>query len=649
MGIRSFLADMLGTTAAPAQRPMTRDGLVNALTGAGSRRDPRSHNAYTARILTQHEIAAAYSGSGLMRKICRIPAMDMVREWRTWNGADDDQTAAIFDAEKRFSLRQKVMQVEILRAMGGGALIMGLPGDPATPAPANAPLAFLHAVSRWHLSFRDLNRDANTPGYGEPDMWQLNDATGSRDIHPSRVIPFRADTSASLIIPGATGLDEFWGESVVQQVLDAVQDSDTARASFAALIHKARLLRIGIPDLISLTAEADGEAVVMQRLAVMAAAESIHNATIFDAGDAENGKGGEVVQDSSYNFAGAKDVLNAYGEWVAAISDIPATRLLGRAPEGMNSSGDSQQKDWNKAVRARQTLELAPCLDRLDPHLLAAAKVKSTTASYDFDPLDTPSEKERAEIFKIEMDAATALQATGAIPDEAFNRGLQSLMIERGNLPELEAALAELPDDERYGITGGGDDGSEQEGGDPVSLGSGGADVPESEDADPARLAANDAAPRPLYVSRKLLNGADLIAWAKANGIETTLPAADMHVTVLYSKTPVDPMKMGETWEGNEKGELRIKPGGPRALEVFGEGALVLQFASWGLQSRHEQMVREGASHDYPEYLPHVTLTYEVPEGFDPAVVVPYSGELRFGPEVFAPIDEDWKSKIEEA
>jgi hypothetical protein len=60
-------------------------------------------------------------------------------------------------------------------------------------------------------------------------------------------------------------------------------------------------------------------------------------------------------------------------------------------------------------------------------------------------------------------------------------------------------------------------------------------------------------------------------------------------------------------------------------------------------------MVREGASHDYPEYLPHVTLTYEVPEGFDPAVVVPYSGELRFGPEVFAPIDEDWKSKIEEA
>jgi hypothetical protein len=141
----------------------------------------------------------------------------------------------------------------------------------------------------------------------------------------------------------------------------------------------------------------------------------------------------------------------------------------------------------------------------------------------------------------------------------------------------------------------------------------------------------------------------DLIAWAKANGFESTLPAADMRVTILYSKRPVDPMAMGETWVGNDKGELRIKPGGPRALEQFEGGAVVLQFASWELQSRHDQMVREGASHDYPEYLPHVTLTYEAPDGLDLATVLPYTGELRFGPEIFAPIDEDWKSKIEEA
>lgn len=468
------------------------DRLTNALTGTGSRRDPRAFNAYTPTILDQYTIAAAYSGSGLMRKICRIPAMDMVREWRTWNGADDDQIAAIFDAEKRFGLRQKVMQAEVLRALGGGALILGLPGLPNEPAPERAPLAFVHVVSRWHLGFSSLNRDANSPGYGEPDMWTLSDTSGTRELHPSRVIPFRADTSASLIIPGTSSLDEFWGESVVQQVLDAVQDSDTARASFAALIHKARLLRIGIPDLISIASSADGEQQIMKRLAIMAAAESIHNATIYDAGDAENGKGGEKIDDVTYTFAGAKDVLNAYGEWVAAISDIPATRLLGRAPEGMNSSGDSQQKDWNKAVRARQTLELAPCLDRLDIHLLAAAGVDSSTVSYEFDPLDTPSEKERAEIFKIEMEAAEKLQLTSAVPDEAFARGLQSLMIERGYLPELEAALAEMPDDERYGIGQEDDPDGETQPGNGGAIEEGGERSPAARVADHFVLTAKD-------------------------------------------------------------------------------------------------------------------------------------------------------------
>lgn len=474
MGLRSFLADMMGNTARTVP---TRDGLTNALTGSGTNRDPRNSNSYTARILNQHEVAAAYSGSGLMRKIIRIPALDMVREWRTWTGGDDEQIAAVYDAEKRFSLQHKTMQAEILRGMGGGAFILGLPGDPREPADPNAPLAFLHVVSRWHLSFGQLDLDATSPGYGEPQMWQLSTAGGVQELHPSRVIPFRADTSSAMLLPSITGTDQFWGESTVQQVLDAVQDSDTARQSFAALIHKARLTRIGIPDLISLSASANGEAMVMQRLSLLAAAESIHNATIFDAGSAEDGKGGEQITDAEYTFAGAKDILNAYGEWAAAISDIPATRLLGRAPEGMNSSGESQQKDWNKAVRARQTLDLAPCLTRLDPHLVAAAEVPFGLLSYEFDPLDTPSEKERAEIFKIEMEAAEKLQLTGAVPDEAYARGLQSLMIERGYLPELELALAEMPDEERYGIL--------QGGGDRESLGAAG----EGQEPDPADLA----------------------------------------------------------------------------------------------------------------------------------------------------------------
>jgi phage-related protein (TIGR01555 family) len=618
------------------------DKLSNALSGTGTARDIRSANRYRAVALTQDQIAAAYSGSGLIRKIVQIPAFDMIREWRDFTGLDDDQAAQVYDEEKRLGLRSKVRQAEILRGLGGGALILGLPGNPDEPAPkiGKNGLAFIHVVSRWHLSFDALSDDFAAEGYGEPAMWRMNTTAGEKNLHPSRVIPFRADTSAALAMPAWSPADAFWGESVVAQVLEAVQDSDTARASFAALVHKARLLRIGIPNLAEIASSPDGESKIQKRLAAVTLAESIHNASIYDSGNSE-GKGGEEIKDATYSFTGAKDIINALGEFVAAISDIPATRLLGRAPEGMNASGDSQQKDWAKKVRAMQSLDLAPCLDRLDRYLVPSA-IGSTppTMAYEFAALDTETQAERASRFKTEAEAVQIVANLGHLPDEAMSRGVQSWMVEEGYLPELESALADLPDDVRFGIP------PENSGEEVVGNleGEGGAG-----EAVPSRRAANDAAPRPLYVRRNLLNGDDLVTWAKAQGFETTLPADDMHVTVLYSKQPVDWMKMGETWTSEPDGGLIVKAGGPREIEQFDGGAVVLQFASWSLRSRHAEMVEAGASHDFPEYLPHVTISYSAPDDFDPAKIAPYTGELRFGPEIFEPLDEDWKSKIEES
>jgi len=67
------------------------DGLKSAITGAGTRRDPRASMTYgIVAPLTQQDIDAAYRGSGLMRKIIQIPALDMVREWRDWKLDADD-------------------------------------------------------------------------------------------------------------------------------------------------------------------------------------------------------------------------------------------------------------------------------------------------------------------------------------------------------------------------------------------------------------------------------------------------------------------------------------------------------------------------------------------------------------------------------
>lgn len=148
-------------------------------------------------------------------------------------------------------------------------------------------------------------------------------------------------------------------------------------------------------------------------------------------------------------------------------------------------------------------------------------------------------------------------------------------------------------------------------------------------------FAAQDIAP--LYVYRRLINARDVLAWARSQGIKNLVPAKELHVTCLYSKAPVDWFELsgGWSWEGG----LEVSAGGPRKVEELDEGAVVLRFASAELVWQHKEKIEKGASHDFPEYLPHVTLSYD-PQ-VDLSTVEPYNGKLVFGPEIFEPLETD--------
>lgn len=602
------------------------------------------HGAFT------HQLAlAAFMASGMLKKVIRIPAEDRVREWRDWQ-AEKDQIAEIEREEERLGLQAKVLEAENLRGVGGGALVIitaGQHDQPLTPeAIGEKGIVAINVVSRWQISGKDWIKDLASPNYGQPAMWEMETDQGRRSpIHPSRVICFRGAR-----LPVGTAISDenaFWGDSRLMSVFTEVTRSDEVQGWFAALVKKAKLLRFGVANLENYDQDA-----LNKRVALIAQGENSLNATLYRKGNNTDDPG-EEIGDYQVSWNGIPAMMDAFDQRVAAVSDIPFTRLMGRSPAGMNATGKSDNDNWNKAVVSGQKLETRPCLLQLDPFLLASAGIAGPDGIWwKFAPLDTPTEQEVATTFKTTMEAVEKLQATGAIPDDAFAKGLQNLMVENGYLPGLDDALDEIPEDERFGLNPD-DDGTDPstiqaEGGDPTaSAGQGGrGSAPAARAAQDAFFA--DAEPRPLYVSRKLLNGADLIAWAKDQGFDTTLPASDMHVTILYSRTAVDPMKMGETWYGDEKGRLRIKPGGPRAVERLGESAVVLLFASYELESRHRDMVQAGGSHDYPEYQPHVTISYGVPAGTDLSAIKPYAGELLFGPEIFEPLDLDWKSKIEE-
>lgn len=155
-----------------------------------------------------------------------------------------------------------------------------------------------------------------------------------------------------------------------------------------------------------------------------------------------------------------------------------------------------------------------------------------------------------------------------------------------------------------------------------------------------------------LYVSRKLKNAEDLVAWAHEQGFDKCLDPKEMHVTVAYSKEKIDVSEMTDSFDTVNVAAKKGNKGGKREMKLFGEkeDCVVLVFECPDLHHRWEEFIEDfGASWDHDGYHPHVTISYSgLPEGLKLEDIEPYKGRLEFGPEIHQEVNPKWKSKTKE-
>ena len=590
------------------------DGLMNVIQGAGSAADKQQYARYQMTYLDQYQIEASYSTSGLSRKIHDLVPYEMTREWRNWQ-ADETDTEGLEAEERRLGLRDLIRDVEIAaRLYGGAVLVMGLPGRFHMPAPkevGKGALKFVIAASRHQVNLGPIERNPLSENYGKPEFYEINQVR----IHPSRVIPVVRQKKP---IGALSGTNDFWGDPLLQSLEMQLKNTDAGQQNIAALLGEAKIDTITIPGLTSQLATAEYESLLSKRLSVASMFQSIFNIRLIDGAVGATG-GGEKWETRQLSFAGLPDVQRAFNVALAAVADIPYTRLFGESPGGLQTSGKNEQRDFERMIRSKQNVELRPVLDRLDEYLIPSALGSTPDDVYwSFAPLSTMDEVEASEVDKRVAETMKIYVDASIIPTEVATEITKNRMIESGRFPGAETAFASAAAELEI---------------EPLD---------EGEDDAVSDTILSDAEPRSLYVQRKLKNSSEFLAWARSQGFKATTPADDLHVTVLYSRDAVDWMKMGESWNNNEKGEITVQPGGARLVEALGDkGAVVLLFNSSELSWRHRSMIELGASHDYPDYQPHVTITYEGGD-VDLSKVEPYRGKLVFGPEIFEELNTDW-------
>lgn len=597
-----------------------RDGLASALAGLGTDRDKAATVYYADPIIDQQQLVASYRGAWLPRKIVDIPALDSCRNWRSWQ-AKNKQIEIIEAEEKRLNLKGKVLEArKKARLFGGAALYIDLGDDASKPLRADAVgqggLRFVTVLTPRQLQPGEIDTDPLSAYYGRPkDYTLVAGTTAQTNIHPSRLAIFYGNELPDNDL--TSGAAFAWGDSVLVSVMEAVKQADSTSANIASLIFEANVDVITMEGLMDHVGTPDGERRVSNRYRIAATAKGNNRMLILD--------GKEKYDRKNTSFATLPELMDRFFQNVSGAADIPMTRLFGQSPGGLNASGESDLRNYYDRLRSEQELVMTPAMSMLDECLIRSATGKrDPDIHYVWNPLWQLTEKERAEILEKKANAARTIVGKGAMEDpliavEAVSDALVNALIEDGSLPGIEAAV------KKYGtLADNRDDDDDMR-----------AAITAAENVVPMRRIAQDAAPRTLYVRRDVLNRAEIERWAKSQGFTDIVP--DLHVTIAYSRKPVDWFSVGTSW--SEK--LDIAAGGPRQMERLGEDGryIALLITASELVWRHKEIIERGASWDWPDYQPHISI--QIGGDVDLDNVEPYQGKIVLGPEVFEEVRQD--------
>lgn len=584
---------------------ISTDGLESMLSGMGDpTKDKAAATYYSAPILNDLMLQEGYRSGWIIPKLVDVPATDALRKWRDFS-AEADQILALKNAENDLQVKKKVIRAYTLaRLWGGAAIFINTGQDPSKPLNVDAVrkngIKSLTVFNRKELTAEALVLDPFDENYGNPEFYTIANTTVTARIHYTHLVRFVGKEHPDPF--NQIGPNQGWGDSVVQRIYKAARDADATSGNIASLVFEANIDVFSIPNFTAKMADQKYQTNMLKRFRLASQGKSIVNTLMHDAD--------EKYERKQINFTNLPEVLQKFLLICAAAGDMPLTKFLGDQAKGMGDEGRGDMKNYYDALNTEQTLHIGPALKTLDECLIRhALGNRPPDISYQWRPFEQMNESQIAEIGERIAKTTEVLQRTGLYMPEVLEEATTNQLVQMGIMPGLDNLVAENKVDfNDFGLGDSGDDGDEE--------------VEES---------ATDAAPRPLYVRRDVKNAAAIKRWAKEQGFDDLVD--DMHVTITYSREAVDWLKMGEQWQA----ELKIPEGGARVVEGLGNANAVLLFISSELNYRHKSMLRRGASWDFEDYTPHITLSYgQVP---DLTKVKPYTGEIVLGPEIFEEVE----------
>lgn len=128
----------------------------------------------------------------------------------------------------------------------------------------------------------------------------------------------------------------------------------------------------------------------------------------------------EVMEQFDTSLSDVDDVIMTEYQLVAAIAEVPATKLLGTSPKGFNATGEYDESAYHETLESIQAHHLTPLLNRhhlcvMRSEIIPRLNIKVPEVIISWAALDAPTAKEVAETNLIKAQTGNALVQSGAI------------------------------------------------------------------------------------------------------------------------------------------------------------------------------------------------------------------------------------------
>lgn len=401
------------------KRIRTLDGFSNPLARLGDG-TPNLLNGtvYSMKRLTRDFMLlnSLYREHWIIRRIIDIIPSDMLKNWITITTAVAPDVLRKVDIElRRTQLIQKIKRGLQWGRLYGGAiglmLIKGQGDDLSEPLSlakmVPGDFCGLLILDRWNGVNPSLEviDDIGSPDYGLPKYYDITDTTTDETVrvHHSRVLRFIGDD-----LPyWESQMEQQWGASVIESIFDDLRKRDNVSWNIAQLTFMANLRVLKMQDMGQLLSAADTQSqkelydTIQKQNWLM----SNMGIQLMDAADS--------MESHQYTFSGISEVYQQFMMDISGAAQIPATKLYGRSPEGMNATGESDLQNYYDMIGQEQEAKLRPILNKLLPPLcMSVFGAVPDDLDFEFDPVSEPSDQERSDLAKSGTEnVVTALNA----------------------------------------------------------------------------------------------------------------------------------------------------------------------------------------------------------------------------------------------